>query len=226
MSTRIRVTSQIDEAQRNHAESIEKMEEADAKLQALPDDATDEERTFHADYFDKCKRDEKRWAETHDRLVAIAEARQTIPPVDDDESVDEPTRRSAGSARVSVKGEPMTYRKGGKYSFYRDMFQAKVNQDEAAQKRLHQHAHEMRVEQRDVSTADPGAAGFIPPLYLAEQWIELPRPKRPLADALDKVPLSEDGMRMDFPRVQTGATTAIQATENSAVPATVHTLTE
>lgn len=220
--SRIRVTSQIEEAQRNHAESIEKMEEADAKLQALPDDATEEERKFHSDYFERCKRDEKRWAETHERLVAIAEARQTIPPAaDDDDDPDVQTRQARnGSPRVSVKGEPLTYRKGGTNSFFGDLYNAKVNQDEGAQKRLHQHAHEMRVEQRDVTTADPGAGGIIPPVYLAEQHIDLPRPRRQFADNLPKVPLPDDGMTLTLPRVQTGSTVAIQATEGGTVSET------
>lgn len=222
--SRLRITSQISEAQRQHAEAIEKMEEADAKLQALPDDITDEERQFHADYFTRCKREAERYAETIERLVAIAEARHVVPLADegDDEPAENGEQRSNGArqSRVSVKGEPLTYRKGGQHSFYRDLFQAKINQDESAQKRLHQHAHEMRVEKRDVTTGDPGATGFIPPLYLAEQWIELPRAKRPFADVLPKVPLSEDGMRMDFPKVSTGATVDVQATENSAVSET------
>lgn len=216
--SRIRITSQITEARDRHAEAIEKMEEADAKLQALPDDAEQEERDFHQGYFDKCVRDEKRWSETVERLVAIEEARQKVTPTDDDLTDDEPAPQRR-TPRVQIN-EKLTYRKGGEHSFYRDMYHATLNHDEAAQKRLHRHGIEMRVEQRDVTTADPGAAGFIPPLYLADQWIELPRPKRPFADALNKVPLSEDGMRMDFPRVQTGATAAAQATENSAVSET------
>jgi HK97 family phage major capsid protein len=225
--TRIRITSQIEEARTKHAEAIEKMEEADAKLQALPDDATDEERTFHSGYFTKCVRDAERWAETIERLVAIEEARQTIPPATDDDDAEQNATpvgsrpaRNGGGTRVAVRGEKLTYHKNAQHSFFQDMYAAERHHDAGAQKRLQQHNLEMRMEQRDVTTADPGAAGFIPPLYLAEQWIELPRPRRPFADALPKVPLSNDGMRMDFPRVQTGATVAIQATENSAVSET------
>jgi HK97 family phage major capsid protein len=208
--TVMKITSQIEEARKLHGDSVEKMEEWDAKLQALPEDASDEELRFTKECFDKSKREAQRCAETMDRLVSIAEARQIVPLP---ESTDDSERRTVD---IKVGNEPMTYRQNGTHSFFMDMAAAKAGTDEVAAKRLHQHMHEMRVEQRSV-TAASGGAGFIPPIYLADQWIQLPRAKRPFADKIPKIPLGDTGLRMDFPRVGTGATVAIQASETNTV---------
>jgi HK97 family phage major capsid protein len=76
------------------------------------------------------------------------------------------------------------------------------------------------IQARDVTTSDPGAAGFVPPIYMGELWAELPRADRPFADVIRKMPLPATGMTVSIPKVQSGTTVASQATENTAVSET------
>jgi HK97 family phage major capsid protein len=94
---------------------------------------------------------------------------------------------------------------------------AEVNGDPESRTRLELHGRQMIVEMRDVTTADPGAASFIPPLYMGQDWIDATIPGRPFADRVPKIPLSPVGKRMDFPRVQTYPTADVQAAEADAV---------
>jgi HK97 family phage major capsid protein len=82
------------------------------------------------------------------------------------------------------------------------------------------HGKQMIVElpkRADVTSADPGAASFIPPLYMGAEWIEPALAGRPFADAIPKIPLSPVGKRMDFPRIQTNPATGVQVNEADAV---------
>jgi len=125
--------------------------------------------------------------------------------------------RSSGTAQV-VREEP-TYRPDTAHSFFRDMVYAKAGDGDAVQ-RLQRHRAEVGVERRDVTTADPGAAGVIPPVYLASALAELPRPGRPFADILPSLPLPDAGMTISIPKVQSGVTVAAQSAENAAVSET------
>jgi HK97 family phage major capsid protein len=92
-----------------------------------------------------------------------------------------------------------------------------------AQERLlrnQREALETQAEYRDVTSGDPGATGFIPPLYLAAEWAELARPARPFANAIPNRPLPVGGLTLTIPKVQTGVTVASQSSEGSAVSET------
>src|SRR5262249_25522458 len=74
-----------------------------------------------------------------------------------------------------------------------------------------------RYKNRDVTTADPGAASFVPPLYMGADWIDKTGVAgRPFADRLPKTPLTPVGKQMDFPRVQTAPTADVQANQGDA----------
>lgn len=139
-----------------------------------------------------------------------AEVRNTATP---------PAASTGDAIRAWVGREEPTYRPDGHASFFRDIITARQG-DTSAAARLERHRVENIVEKRDVTTADPGAAGFIPPIYLASAWAELPRAGRPFADACPKMPLPDAGMTLSIPKVQTGVTVASQASENAAVSET------
>ena len=125
-----------------------------------------------------------------------------------------------GSPSVEVTREESTYRPDTAASFFRDMVFAPKG-DRSAMDRLERHRQEtLSVEKRDVTTADPGAAGVIPPIYLASALAELPRPGRPFANILPTLPLPDAGMTISIPKVQSGVTVAAQASENGAVSET------
>jgi HK97 family phage major capsid protein len=171
---------------------------------------------------------EEQAAEDRERRDSIAAGRREVPVIPDDGGY---TGHGGGGAIAIKRGLPIfdgprvvreeqTYRRGGQHGFFKDLAMASLRNDMGAAQRLERHRTEARHELRDITTGDPGAAGFVPPIYLAQEWIELPRPKRPLADAVPDVPLSETGMRMDFPRVATGTSVASQSPENTAISET------
>jgi HK97 family phage major capsid protein len=212
----MKLTTEVEEARQLLEEAIERMDTQDAKIQALPDDAPDEDVEFQRALFEKFERDVKSRTETVERLIAIQRARDAIPPVEPEDTNGSGEEADARRRLLQV-GEPHTYRadNNDKVSFFCDLYAARKG-DPAAQERLGRH----QKETRDVSTGDPGAGVFVPPLYLDQMWAELPREGRPFADVLPKLPLPDVGMTLTVPRITTATTTAIQAAEANAVSET------
>lgn len=205
--------TQLEEARQRHGEAIEKMADWDARIQALPEEAEDEEVVFLKEAFDKAEAEAGRWAEQVERLEALVTAKRALTPRTDD---GEPSQPAAGETPVVKVGEePLTYRKAGPYSFFRDLIHQQ--HDAAAASRLARHDQEMRVELRADVNTDGNAAGFIPPLYLGARWIDVARPGRPFADKVAKIPLEPQGMLMSFPIVNSGVEVASQDGESSPV---------
>jgi HK97 family phage major capsid protein len=75
-------------------------------------------------------------------------------------------------------------------------------------------------EQRDVSSGDPGAASFLGPGYLGAEFNLAARAEASLANALGLRPLPPRSKRVDIPRLDTGASAAVQNPEGSAVSQT------
>src|SRR3972149_11972696 len=104
----MKLTNQVEEARSLLEEAIVRPDDQDAKIQALPDDAPDEDREFQRALFEKFEEDVTRRKETVERLIAIQRARETIPPAEDDDSGDEGDGEGR-RALLRVK-EPHTYR--------------------------------------------------------------------------------------------------------------------
>ena len=203
------MTKRILEARQAHSNAVDDLEAYGKTIDALPADTTDEEREFHADAYAELKEAAKRAQEKLEREVSYQEAREAAALL--------------GAVGVKVTEEPKTYRPGGGNSYFRDLVATQVPQlgmwtPEAAE-RLARHGKEMAVdlEQRDVTSGDPGTGTFIPPLYLGERWIDEEVAGRPFANAVASMPLSRTGKQMDFPRVATAPAVAVQATEGTAV---------
>src|SRR3990172_5331300 len=81
----MKLTNQVEEARELLEESIVRMDDQDAKIQALHDDTDDTEVEFQRALFEKFEADVKRRTETVERLIAIQRAREAIPPAEDDE---------------------------------------------------------------------------------------------------------------------------------------------
>ena len=115
----MKITTQIEEAKRLHQEAIERMDEADAKIQATPADASEGERSFSTELFERATREADRAAETLERLVAIQRAK-TLVPADTVEVASE-------TQRIQVGNEPKTYRSDNQNqrSFFADVVNSK-----------------------------------------------------------------------------------------------------
>lgn len=205
-------TRAILDARTELEEALKLMDESDTKIQALAPDTSDSEREFHKNSFARAEVNVKEAREKLERAIAIQKAREAIPAMGDDEP-DEQAQAEGFRKRVTVGDEPATYRldNSREFSFFRDTYTAQKG-DSKAQERLARHG----METRDVSTADPGAGVFMPPVYLADMWAELPRESRPFANAIRSMPLGPIGNSITIPRLTTGATVAVQQTEADA----------
>lgn len=214
MSTK--VASQIEEAQRIHQEAIQRMEEVDIKIQALPEDAPADERELLNSLFLRYKDDANRAAETLERLVAIERSRSLVPG-------DEETQPLANEQRKRVEvGDDHVYRRNDPtVSFFADVIAATRNHDSVAGERLERNNKltKAELERRDISTASTAGGGFVPPIYLGEMYAEFARESRPFADTIPTSTLPSAGMAITIPRITTGTTVIVSQTENSTAPA-------
>ena len=209
----MKITTQIDEAKRLHQNAIERMDEQDIKIQALPDDATGEERALHKSLFDKYQTESVRAAETLERLVAIQQAKDVVPAAPEVVQAEE-------RQRVTVGEEPKTYRPNDNTkSFFRDLMLSYTNQDTEARERLERNNREIAHEKRDITTASTAGGGFAPPTYLQDYYAGYARESRPFADTVPTSPLNSVGMTITIPRITTGTTVTHIITQNSTAPA-------
>src|SRR3990167_684840 len=206
-------TRAIVDARTELDEALALLDEADTKIQGLPGDTSDEEREFHKNTFKRAEANVSEAREKLERGIAIQRAREAIPPLDGDETRE---LEKEGRKRLSVS-EPLTYRADNQREapFFRDVYYSEKG-DDRARERLSRH----QMETRDVSTGDPGAGVFVPPVYLGDLWAELPRESRPLVNAIRSMPLPDSGMNFTVPRLTTGASVAVQAAQADAVSET------
>ena len=123
------------------------------------------------------------------------------------------------TATTKIVSEPRTYTADSGNSFIADAFNAQYRNDFGAQDRLARHARENEVERRDVATGN--FAGLVIPQYLVDLAAPFARAGRPTADfATNKHVLPAAGMTLNISRMTTGTSTAVQASENSAVSET------
>jgi hypothetical protein len=151
--------SLLEEAKQKHAESVARLDEINARIKALPDDAPTDEVEFLRASFEKETATSKRWAEAAERTEIIQTVRSAVKPQNSDAGVPDAT------PRIEVK-EPLTYRKLGDHHFFIDVARSKLQGDVGASERLQRHAAEMRVEMRDISNTAGAGGEFVPPLYL------------------------------------------------------------
>lgn len=120
------------------------------------------------------------------------------------------------TATTSIVNEARTYTENSGNSFIADAFNAQYKGDYTAQDRLARHSREESVERRDVGTGQ--FSGLVIPQYLVDLAAPFARAGRPTADfATNKHVLPAAGMTLNISRMTTGTSTAVQATENSAV---------
>ena len=207
----------LQDLQKRYNAAVEARDEALAALDAAPDTLTADEVDALSGAMDSAQGEVERAKELMEKRERLERARSESPAVTIEVKDSAPEARSTAPAGARVVSEPATYRPDTQASFFRDIVFSGRGDSDAAE-RLQRHKAE--TEKRDVSTSDPGAAGFIPPVYLADKWAELPRPKRPFVDLLPKFPIPPAGMTLTVPKVQSGVTIASQATENTAISET------
>lgn len=196
--------------------AFERMEAASRDLDEAGEDA-DQDALTRA--YETAKAEHRTATDALTRARDLAEARANAPvevvePEADPEA--EPQERTrAPEARVT--SEPLTYERHNGNNFFRDMAEAKVSGDPAAQARLNRHREEMAVEERTNPSQAAGEGGeFIAPVWLQDEWLSVARAGRAVADSLNPRPLTPDmGNQINIPKVATGSTTAVQTDAGS-----------
>lgn len=108
-------------------------------------------------------------------------------------------------------GHYRSAKEGGENSFFGDIYHARVNQDEAAGRRLAEH-------NRALSTGSQGP-GVVPPKWMTEEFETIARQGRRLAAVVRRIPLGDDPRPITLPKQITGTDGVVseQAAENDPV---------
>ena len=128
------------------------------------------------------------------------------------------------TARVQSVNEGRTYVEGNGRSYLQDLVRAQMNMDGdgTAIDRLRRHAQDVATEPeyRDLNRTDGTGGYFVPPVWLMEQYITLARAGRAYANLCTMQALPGKTDNISIPKVATGTTTAVQASDNGAVSET------
>ena len=208
----------LEKAKRSLAEAEVRFDEALDALENAPEDLTEEDHAELTTELDEAEAEMKSAQTSVDKYERIYNARREAPEV-----ITEEQEEVRATPKV-IEERDRVYRKDRPHSFFRDMVFAKS--DPEAAKRLARHADETRelTEQRDI-TSQGGGSGFIPPIYLADEWANVARPGRPFADKMPRFPMPPQGETVTIPKVSSGATVDVQNPENAAVSETDVTTT-
>ena len=191
--------------------SDENLTEEAVREQVERRDAADTEVTRRQTALDELLAEEAREAE-----IAALQARNTpgappaLPPYDQ--------RHRVGQEERTYR--PDQDRRGS--NFERDVAAAFLG-DYEARDRLARHMAEERAERGDqlVRAAGTGAfAGLVVPQYLTDLYAPAAAARRPFADACRPHDLPAQGMTVNLSRITTSTSTALQASENTAVSET------
>ena len=124
--------------------------------------------------------------------------------------------------RSAQVNEPDMYVKGGPNSFFRDLAKAKFFDDYHAADRLRRHSSHVMESRAIGNTGAAGGSGgeFAPPSWVVNEWINLIRAGRVTADLFPKRDVPAGVSSINYPKLLTGTTTAIQSTQNTALSQT------
>lgn len=127
------------------------------------------------------------------------------------------TGPQTGGARTT---DAPIYRRGDvAASYFRDLYAARQRGDRDAADRLRR--NDAQIAEQRALTSTAGAGGeFAPPLWLVDQFVALARPGRVFADSLHPGVLPAGVSSINVPKVASGTSEAVQATQNTAVSQT------
>lgn len=190
------------------AAACETRDSAFTALEDAPEDIGSEDLDALTAAFDSAQAEVERCNAEVGRVERIIEAREATPTIAVEADDDTETR----NATPNGGQQEHVYRPDAPHSFYRDIVASRKGET-AAQERLMRHEALMR----DLTTVATDGGGFAPPQFLQDLWANVPRQGRAVADLFPRVNLPSTGVSFSVPRFTTGATVAVQASENAAV---------
>lgn len=116
------------------------------------------------------------------------------------------------------------YRPDEARSFFADQLRAKQG-DSAARERLERNQkHVLDVlsqkENRDLTSASTAGGDFLPPIYLADMYVNTARGGRPFADAVQQAPLPDLGLSITLPSLDGGGVSVAEQVDTGSVSET------
>jgi len=134
------------------------------------------------------------------------------------------SRARYGSGEVAQVNEPDMYVRGGGNgnSFFRDLGHVAMYQSMPAMDRLQRHSQYEMQKRAIGNTGGAGGSGgeFAPPAWVVEDWVNLIRAGRVTADLFPKQDVPMGVSSVNYPKILTGTTTAVQSTQNTALSQT------
>lgn len=200
----------IEELRDAYNEAVEELDKRVADVEALADDASDEDvetaRTAFEAATEACEARKKSFDDAESRQ----KAREKFVKLPGSEA--EMEKKSLSVDEPDLYGPQ-------ERSFLRDLYLANLRHDIASQERIEKHQlYELgkMPEKRAIATATLG--GIIPPQYLVDLYAKALRNGRVFADQVNgDDPLPDTGMSVIVPRLTQGTSSAVQASENSPV---------
>jgi len=198
-------------------DAVEAQRAAHAKMIAAADaldelrtntDGTDEDRSARRDAeqknLDDAEADYTRHSAEIKSLEQIAHSRSLVPR--------DPVAAPA-SPRVSVGAEARTYRRDGEFSYFRDLARVREGDSEARDRLIgnNRQYDELMQERAGINQTATTGGEFVPPVWYVEQYAALLRAGRPFLNALGTKPLPPDTNSLNFPKITTGSTVAVQS---------------
>lgn len=182
----------------------------DLATEEAREDLSDEEDTEFRGLTEKIKAQDVSIADFDERIKELSDEEQRQSQLT---AGAEAVRRAQARSQVN---EGRTYDQGNGQSYFRDLMRSSLRldgSDESAE-RLRRHAIDVQTapEYRDLTRVDGAGGYFVPPAWLTNQWIELPRGGRATADLCNSQPLPGGTDSINIPKVATGTATAIQWT--------------
>ena len=125
-------------------------------------------------------------------------------------------RAHTSPARVT---DPPVYAKGkADTSFFRDLYKVRQGDREASERLTR---HQMALNEKRALSTTTGAGGeFAPPEWLVAEYVKLARAGRKFADSLNPMTLPSGVSSINIPKVTGGTSTAVQASQNTALSQT------
>ena len=130
-------------------------------------------------------------------------------------------REMPTGASLQVRSEPRTYSPNpAGPSYFRDLLARHRDNDGAASERLARHRTEVERETRDISRVDGAGGELVPPLWLIDSYVDLPRVGRAICDLFSSMPLPPGTDSINLPKITTGPQVAAQTADNASVQET------
>lgn len=210
----------------------ERRDALSAEAKGLIETAQKEERDLN-------EQEDGRWKEIREEILKFdARITELVEQEERDAKAAEVAKRAG--LGVKVLSEPKTYGRRSRHSFFSDIYKSTRDGDVEAAQRLGRHVEEEKlevearfaraeeqlkaagfeVEARDLTRVDGAGGGFVPPLYLVDEFTTLARAGRVFADRFNRRPLPPGTDSLNIPRITTGAAVAAQTADNAAVQET------